>query len=40
MAPTNYDLPDGSLEDRGYLLFDDDLEKDKLIVFHETSKAS
>lgn len=36
MAPTNYVLPKGSLEDRGYLLFDDDLEEDKLIVFHAT----
>jgi hypothetical protein len=36
MAPAIYDLPNGSLEDRGYRLFDDDIEEDELIVFHAT----
>ena len=37
MVPTKYGLPVESLEDRGYLLFDDDIEKDELIVFQATA---
>ena len=35
-----YDLPEGSLEDRHYRVFPEDIESDPLIVFHATPAAN